>query len=442
YVRSAAHGLPNPSQFLPGSGPQSPFRTPIVCYLIQVSQKFSAASPRRTKVDEPVFDSCHGHTRHPALSRSQAAHESRAGGAFRRRAPDPDRRHVRDHVRGARNRPRHDPGRRAPAGAGRRRLGGEERALGADQPRDRRKGRRRRHGGGLPLGARLFRRGGAREPHPCPLPRPPRRAARGKLRRPARGVRAARDRSPRRQAVRRLPVRSQAAAHPQAPRERTPPARPRRRPVGPLRMRERDSGAPRLVFAGTPAFAVPSLRALVAHGMRPLLVPTQPARPAGRGRRLTPSPVKRVAEEHGTPVSQPATLINSAVVEELAALEPDAIVVVAYGLLLPPDVLSLPRAGCLNVHASLLPRWRGAAPVEAAILAGDEQTGVSLMRMDEGLDTGPVYARVPVAIGEHETAGELKARLAELGGQLLVSKLPDVLAGRLVAEPQPATGVT
>jgi len=207
-------------------------------------------------------------------------------------------------------------------------------------------------------------------------------------------------------------------------------------------MRERDSGAPRLVFAGTPAFAVPSLRALVAHGMRPLLVLTQPDRPAGRGRRLTPSPVKRVAEEHGIPVSQPATLINSAVVEELAALEPDAIVVVAYGLLLPPDVLSLPRAGCLNVHASLLPRWRGAAPVEAAILAGDEQTGVSLMRMDEGLDTGPVYARVPVAIGEHETAGELKARLAELGGQLLVSKLPDVLAGRLVAEPQPATGVT
>jgi methionyl-tRNA formyltransferase len=199
---------------------------------------------------------------------------------------------------------------------------------------------------------------------------------------------------------------------------------------------------PRLVFAGTPEFAVPSLDALVAHDMAPVLVLTQPDRPAGRGRRLTPSPVKLKAEQHGLPVRQPATLINKEIVEELAALAPDALVVVAYGLLLPPSVLAVPRAGCINVHASLLPRWRGAAPVEAAILAGDADTGVSLMRMDEGLDTGPVYARVATGIGPQETAGELKRRLAALGAELLVAKLPDVLAGKLAAEPQPAEGVT
>src|SRR5690606_4337409 len=145
---------------------------------------------------------------------------------------------------------------------------------------------------------------------------------------------------------------------------------------------------------------------------------------------------------HGIPVRQPATLINKEIVEELAALALDALVVVAYGLLLPPSILALPRAGCINVHASLLPRWRGAAPVEAAILAGDRETGVSLMRMNEGLDTGPVYARAAVAIGERESAGELKNRLAVLGAELLAAKLPDVLAGRLAPEPQPAAGAT
>src|SRR5690606_2826990 len=221
---------------------------------------------------------------------------------------------------------------------------------------------------------------------------------------------------------------------------------PRARPAMVLpaadRMSRLGPDTPRLVFAGTPAFAVPSLEALIAHGMPPLAVLTQPDRPAGRGRRLTASAVKLCAEAHGIPVRQPATLINREVLDELAALAPDALVVAAYGLLLPPAVLALPRVGCVNVHASLLPRWRGASPVQAAILAGDPETGVSLMRMDEGLDTGPVYARAAVDIGPDETAGELEARLARLGAELLASKLPDVLAGRLAAVPQPAEGAT
>lgn len=193
---------------------------------------------------------------------------------------------------------------------------------------------------------------------------------------------------------------------------------------------------PRLLFAGTPAFAVPALEALVEHGMAPLAVLTQPDRPRGRGRRLEASPVKRRAEAHDLPVLQPATLINKDLVGELARLEPDAIVVVAYGLILPPDVLRLPRAGCINVHASLLPRWRGAAPVEAAILAGDRETGVSLMHMDAGLDTGPVYAQAALSLGDTETGGALKDRLAALGARLLVERLPEILEGRLSPAPQ------
>ncbi len=193
---------------------------------------------------------------------------------------------------------------------------------------------------------------------------------------------------------------------------------------------------PRLIFAGTPEFARVTLQALVEAGLAPRAVLTQPDRPAGRGRRTEPGPVKRYATAHGIPVLQPPTLINSGVTAELAALEADALVVVAYGLLLPASLLALPRVGGINVHASLLPRWRGAAPIQAAILAGDRETGISLMQMDKGLDTGPVYARERVAIGADETAGELHDRLAALGARLLVAHLPDILAGRLAPEPQ------
>lgn len=209
---------------------------------------------------------------------------------------------------------------------------------------------------------------------------------------------------------------------------------------------EQRPASPRLVFAGTPAFAVPSLEALIESGMPPRLVLTQPDRPAGRGRKLEAGPVKRRARAAGIPVAQPATLINKEKTKEtpgeLAELEPDAIVVVAYGLLLPREIIELPRAGCINVHASLLPRWRGAAPVEAALLAGDAETGVSLMRMDEGLDTGPVYAQTRLRIGEAETTGELKERLAGLGARLLVERLPEILQGRLAPAPQDAAAAS
>src|SRR5690606_32813680 len=152
------------------------------------------------------------------------------------------------------------------------------------------------------------------------------------------------------------------------------------RQPGPLR--PAGVASPRLIFAGTPEFARVTLQALVEAGIEPLTVLTQPDRPAGRGRRTGPGPVKRYAEARGIPVRQPATLINSALVAELAALEADALVVVAYGLILPARLLAVPGVGGINVHASLLPRWRGAAPIQAAILAGDSETGVSLMRME------------------------------------------------------------
>jgi methionyl-tRNA formyltransferase len=163
---------------------------------------------------------------------------------------------------------------------------------------------------------------------------------------------------------------------------------------------------------------------------------TQPDRPAGRGKKLTASPVKALALEHGVEVRQPATLRDEDAAAELAALEPDILVVAAYGLILPQQVLDIPRAGCLNVHASLLPRWRGAAPIQAAILAGDEKTGVCLMSMEAGLDTGPVYACHEITIGETETAGELHDRIAAAGGALLVRYLDDILAGELTPTPQ------
>lgn len=198
---------------------------------------------------------------------------------------------------------------------------------------------------------------------------------------------------------------------------------------------------PRIVFMGTPEFALPTLEGLALH--YPLVgVVTQPDRPAGRGQRLIASPVKEFALAEGIPVFQPERLRGVEAVEHIRTWSPDLIVVAAYGQILRPSVLEIPRFGVLNVHASLLPRWRGASPVQAAILAGDTVTGVSIMKMDEGLDTGPVLARREVPIAPGETGGELEERLAEIGGQLLLEVLPNYLNGRLQPQPQPDEGVT
>jgi len=194
----------------------------------------------------------------------------------------------------------------------------------------------------------------------------------------------------------------------------------------------------RVVFAGTPDFAAVVLRGVLDSGHEVAAVFTQPDRPAGRGRTRRPSAVKVLAEERGIEVFQPATLRAAPARSCLHALAPDVIVVAAYGLLLPPEVLSIPPEGCVNVHASLLPRWRGAAPVERAILAGDERTGVSIMLMDEGLDTGDVLARSELAIGATECAGELRGRLAALGAELLARTLDDLPRARACSRPQQA----
>lgn len=195
-----------------------------------------------------------------------------------------------------------------------------------------------------------------------------------------------------------------------------------------------------LIFAGSSAFAVPALRALVAAGHDLRAVLTQPDRPAGRRRRLTPTPVREAAEEAGLPVLTPRTLKDAGVVGRLQALAPDALVVVDYGLMIPPPVLALPRLGCINGHASLLPRWRGAAPIERAILAGDTETGITVMQLDEGLDTGPTLLSRSLPIGPSETAGELRERLASLCAELLPEALAGLEAGSLRAVPQPAAG--
>ena len=188
---------------------------------------------------------------------------------------------------------------------------------------------------------------------------------------------------------------------------------------------------PRVIFAGTPEFAVASLRALVESGVTPVAVLTRPDRPAGRGRKMTASPVKLFAEADGIAVFQPQSLRDDAVIGQLAAMEPDIFIVVAYGLILPQAVLDIPNAGCLNVHASLLPRWRGAGPIQAAIKAGDAQTGVCLMAMTAGLDCGPVFVSESMTIGDDETAGELQDRLAGAGGRLLTRHLADIIAGSI-----------
>jgi methionyl-tRNA formyltransferase len=186
---------------------------------------------------------------------------------------------------------------------------------------------------------------------------------------------------------------------------------------------------------GTPAFAVPSLAALLAQ-QTVIGVVTQPDRPAGRGRQVVESPVKRAARAAGVPVIQPQRLREPEPMDQLRAWAPDLIVVAAFGQILRPGVLDLPPYGCLNVHASLLPRHRGAAPVAAAILAGDTEAGVTLMRMDPGLDTGPVLARAALPVQPDDTTETLTVRLAALGAELLSARLPDYLDGRLPAEPQ------
>lgn len=199
----------------------------------------------------------------------------------------------------------------------------------------------------------------------------------------------------------------------------------------------------RVVFAGTPDFAVPGLDAVLASGHDLLAVYTQPDRPAGRGRKLAASPVKARAVAAGMQVRQPETLRDPTVQAELAALQPDLMIVIAYGLILPKAVLKIPAYGCWNVHASLLPRWRGAAPIQRAILTGDAETGVCLMQMEAGLDTGPVLLREATLISGEDTGQTLHDRLATLGARLLAQGLQMVTTGNLpAAQAQPETGVT
>ncbi len=199
---------------------------------------------------------------------------------------------------------------------------------------------------------------------------------------------------------------------------------------------------PRVIFAGTPDFALASLSALVDAGVVPVAVLTQPDRPAGRGKRLTASPVKRFALEHGIEVMQPATLRDDDTVAALEALEPDLMIVAAYGLILPQRVLDIAARGSVNVHASMLPRWRGAAPVQAAILAGDTTSGVSLMSMTAGLDCGPVFVSESLPLAAFETAGSLLDRLATQGGRLITENLDDLLEQRITATPQDDAAAT
>jgi len=199
---------------------------------------------------------------------------------------------------------------------------------------------------------------------------------------------------------------------------------------------------PKLVFAGTPDFAVPGLRACIEAG-EVVAVYTQPDRPAGRGRKLAPSPAKQAALAAGIPVEQPESLKTPEAQARLRDYAPDLMVVIAYGLILPRKVLTIPRLGCWNVHASLLPRWRGAAPIQRAILAGDAETGVCLMQMEPGLDTGPVLLSEATPIRADHTGGTLHDRLAEMGAQVLAAGLRQVIAGgTLHATPQPETGAT
>jgi len=191
-----------------------------------------------------------------------------------------------------------------------------------------------------------------------------------------------------------------------------------------------------IIFAGTPDFAAEALAQLIEKGFNVIAVYTQPDRPAGRGRKLTASAVKILALKHEIPVYQPESFRQEGAIEALAALKPDLMIVAAYGLLLPPAVLTIPHHGCINIHASLLPRWRGAAPIQRAILAGDEKSGITIMQMDEGLDTGTMILKRAIPINAGESGGALHDRLATLGGDAMVEALERLQSGPLVAEVQ------
>ncbi|MGE0640292.1 MAG: methionyl-tRNA formyltransferase [Thermoanaerobaculia bacterium] len=197
-----------------------------------------------------------------------------------------------------------------------------------------------------------------------------------------------------------------------------------------------------LIFFGTPEFAVPTLAALAATEFRPALVVSQPSRPAGRGWQLTEPPVVRAARELGIEFLQVEKVRDGSFLERLRLLEPAIAVVVAFGQIFPAELLAIPRLGCLNVHASLLPRWRGAAPIQAAIRAGDSETGVTTMVMEAGLDSGPVLLERATTIGASESSVELSARLAEIGGELMLETLRDLERGAIVPQAQPDEGVT
>ena len=192
----------------------------------------------------------------------------------------------------------------------------------------------------------------------------------------------------------------------------------------------------KVIFAGTPEFSVAPLRSLIESQHEVIAVYTQPDRPAGRGRNLKPSPVKQMAVDHAIPVFQPANFKDEADLSALEALKADVMIVVAYGLILPQRVLDAPRYGCLNIHASLLPRWRGAAPIQRAIQAGDKQTGITIMQMEAGLDTGPMLYKEVITIGESETGGQLHDRLAPLGAQALMKALALLAADQFEPEIQ------
>ncbi|MFL6549215.1 MAG: methionyl-tRNA formyltransferase [Povalibacter sp.] len=197
-----------------------------------------------------------------------------------------------------------------------------------------------------------------------------------------------------------------------------------------------------IIFAGTPEFSVPALEALVASEHRVVAVYTQPDRPAGRGQQLTMSAVKQAALRHSIPVEQPATLRNASAVERLASWGADVMVVVAYGLILPQAVLDVPPMGCINIHGSILPRWRGAAPIHRALLAGDVQTGITIMQMDAGLDTGPMLLECTTPIENTDTSGSLHDRLALMGARAVVDALEGLLAGSIQPREQPQEGAT